>query len=110
MPEPNPVVAARPGWIVFLVLVTLVHLALTIALLLSTFSHSMSHFDDGSPPGVGERVVLALLHVLSFPLLTPVMTMGADAGRWGGWALALANSLCWAMAACFVLDRLRRRR
>jgi hypothetical protein len=104
--RPHDMRPHRPGRLIFIVVVALVHLALTISLLLLTYSQGMSHFDDGSRPSAGERALNATLHVLCFPLLS----LGPSVGGMAGWLLAFANSLCWSGGMSFVLGRCRRRR
>ena len=100
----------QPRRIGLIVIVTVAHLALTIRLLLLTFTQGMSHFDDGSPPSAMEHVVKGAFHVLSFPLLTPLFVFHVNVPGPASWLLVLANSLCWALAVSFLLDRLGARR
>jgi len=85
-------------------LLTAVHLAVTISLLLIVFGGGMSRFDTGGEPGWFEAACGRLLSVLGFPILTLLETrMGQRfPGLWG-YVPFVANSALWAAAALGVL-------
>jgi hypothetical protein len=85
-------------------LLTAVHLAVTISLLMFVFGAGMARFDTGGQPGGFEAVCGRLLSLLSFPLSTLLDSrMGQRfPGLWG-YLLFAANSALWAAAVLGVL-------
>jgi hypothetical protein len=80
-------------------LLTAVHLAVTIGLLLFVFGASMSRFDTGGEPAWFEALCGRALSVLAFPVLT--FLDGATGQRFPGlWGYVpfVANSAIWAAA------------
>ena len=92
----------------FFCLLTAVHLAATVGLLLFVFGAGMSRFDTGGEASWFEALCGRALSVLGFPLLTLVDNrMGQRfPGLWGYVPFA-ANSALWAAAILMFLGVVR---
>jgi hypothetical protein len=84
-------------------LLTVVHLAATLALLAYSYVTGMSRFDSGAPVGLPEQAANVALSVLTFPLVRPGLP-GLDLPGHAPFAL---NGALWAGAilACFKVYR-----
>ena len=77
--------------------ITVAHLALTLAVILSSFGDSMARFDHPDAQSASP-----FIDVLADILPQPAMTLFAAIGPWGlppavQWAILAGNSLVWAL-------------
>lgn len=94
--------------IILIVVITILHLALAISVMLASFEIVMDKFDTGAPLSTRERILVTASQVLLSPLFYPL-----GSGRiflinlsFLGAPLILLNSLAWAWAIVFLIDRL----
>jgi len=93
--------------IILIVVISILHLALAITVMLASFEIVMDKFDTGAPLTNQERVVVTASQVLLSPFFYPL-----GSGRiflinlsFLGPALILLNSLAWAWVIVFLIDR-----
>jgi hypothetical protein len=87
----------RRTWLFFVL--TAVHLAVTIGLLLFVFGAGMARFDTGGEPAWFEALCGRLLNLLMFPVSMLLDTrMGQRFPGWWGYVPFVANSALWAAA------------
>ena len=94
--------------IILIVVIAILHLALAISVMLASFEIVMDKFDTGAPLTNRERVLVTASQVLLSPLFYPL-----GSGRiflinlsFLGPFLILLNSLAWAWAIVFLIDRI----
>jgi len=96
---------------VLFVLVTALHFAATIGLLLFVFGAGMSRFDAGGEPGWLEAACGHLLSVLAFPVLTILDNWTSlRFPGWWGYVPFVVNSALWAAALMSLPQSVRRLR
>ena len=94
--------------IILIVVIAILHLALAITVMLASFEIVMDKFDTGAPLSTREQIVVTASQVLLSPLFYPL-----GSGRiflinlsFLGPFLILLNSLAWAWAIVFLIDRI----
>jgi hypothetical protein len=94
--------------IILIVVISILHLALAITVMLASFEIVMDKFDTGAPLSTREQIVVTASQVLLSPLFYPL-----GSGRiflinlsFLGPFLILLNSLAWAWAIVFLIDRI----
>jgi hypothetical protein len=94
-----------------ILILALLHAALSFGIFLLAFGRGMSRFDTGNSPTVLERVLDAAALVLYFPFmhLAQLAPKGWFSGLWGYFPL-LINSSLWAVVLVCVYCLLRGRR
>lgn len=79
---------------------TAIHLALSVGLMVFTFSTGMDRFDSGAPPSLMENLALFFSNVLFWPIVYPLTHWAPSTVRhvFGGvlgYFPILLNSLIW---------------
>jgi hypothetical protein len=96
-----------------IVVLTILHLALSGALMLLSMSATMGRFDTGAEPTPGARVVELLSRILLFPVVDPLARLLPRGIRGGGFPwehlIFVANSLLWGVVLAALWERVRRR-
>jgi len=94
--------------IILIVVIAILHLALAISVMLASFEIVMDKFDTGGPLSIRERILVTASQVLLSPFFYPL-----GSGRlflinlsFLGTPLILLNSLAWAWAIVFLIDRI----
>jgi hypothetical protein len=80
------------------------HLAASVALLLTSAGASLDRLETGSSPPLLERISSAVGNVLLYPVFIPFSgVLGMSSGVIG-WMLLILNSLVWAAAVKYLLQ------
>ena len=89
-----PIVRPRnPCWIIMPAAV--IHFFASVVLFFFNFSSSMSRFDTGAAPSVGEQVANITDTLLRLPLVELILWLNIPAPGLFGWVVFIANSFCW---------------
>ena len=92
----------------FLMVFVLVHSAVSVFLLLRSFSLGMARFDSGASPTAMESLVEHLSDILLSPVFTLTVRSHAASVLFPGllgWLPVVANSILWAFGAWWLFRR-----
>src|SRR5687767_13169486 len=71
---------------------------------------SMDGFDRPVPPTIGRDITKVAFHILSLPLVAPLLWLKVTGLGMASWLVFIANSVCWGLAIQLLARLLRRLR
>ena len=97
---------SRRNKVLFVLVFTLLHMVLSVALFLWSFSTVMGNMDNGAPLAIGEELIISISDILLWPIFIPlgqVDTLREILPAWAGIFILILNSLVWALVGLGVV-------